>query len=74
MKTPNYVLDEDFSIPYGHHDVKVLPAGTFVRPIETCYVPKHIKDENKWFNEKTDCYCYTRIGIIVIPKKYVRKV
>lgn len=74
MKTPNYVLDSDFNIPYGHHDVKTLPAGSFVRPLEFIYVPQHIKDENKWFNEHNDVYCYTKIGIIAIPKHQVREV
>lgn len=73
LPTPNYVLTKEHS--FGRDGNKLL-AGTFVRPIALCYVPSHIIEhpDNKWFNSDTEEYYYTRVGIIKIPKDYVRKV
>lgn len=71
LPTSNYVLEQDFKIDNS----KVLPAGSFVRPIRYYYVPKHIKDEYPWTSEEgTQTFCYTYYGIVAIPTEYIRKV
>lgn len=55
-------------------DPKVLPVGAFVRPIQLSYIPQHVLDNNKYnYDHKLDIYCYTRFGIIPIPKSYMRE-
>lgn len=75
VKTPDYILEEKFvySSNYSSH---TLEAGYFVRPINYIYVPKHIIERPEWkyFNCDKDVFCYTRIGIVAIPKKLLRKV
>ena len=74
MKIEEYVLMTEHTINYGPYDVKVLPAGTFVKPIQPQYLPKHIKDCRTFsLMLKTDyIYCYTYYGIIPIPSNIIR--
>lgn len=77
MKTPDYVTSEDYKFIYNElWDKKVLPARTFVRPIELKYVPQHIKDSffHKFFDSKTEVYVYCSYGMIAIPIKLLRQV
>ncbi len=50
-------------------------AGTFVRPIDLKYVPKHITDDERWkyFDKNTDVFCYYSGGIVPIPKALIRE-
>jgi hypothetical protein len=75
MPTPNYVLTEEHAVSSGPYDTKTLPAGSFVRPIDPVYLPRHIteSDEYKYFSPERQIYCYTRIGIVAIPKYKVRR-
>ena len=75
IKTPNYALTEAHYIPMGSLDAKTLPAGSFVRPIETRYVPAHVLESKlgKTFDEKLEIMCYTRFGIVPIPKNIIRE-
>lgn len=83
MKTPNYVLIEDVQVNLGvasggwnmPADYKVLPAGSFVRPINYDYVPKHVLEDPKWknFNSEKEIFCYTKLGFIAIEKKMLRE-
>lgn len=74
-RTPNYVLDRPHTFYRGGHDSRTLPAGSFVRPIELKYVPAHILDDEqwRWFNKEREVFCFTRYGIIPIPKEYLRE-
>lgn len=79
MKTPNYMLKSEYKFASekgSGHDLRLLPAGAFVRPIQIQYVPKHvIKDERwRWFVPATEVFCYTSQGIIVIPKNLIREI
>lgn len=76
MSTPNYVLTEPVPFSSGHMDAKILDAGVFVRPIEYCYVPKHVIEDRRWkgFNKTTDVFVYCHHGIIAIPLKSIRRV
>lgn len=76
MATPDYVLVEEYVISTGPGDPLRLPRGTFVRPIEKQYVPKHILDDPryKYFTPETEMFIYCYFGIIVIRKELVRRV
>jgi hypothetical protein len=73
LPTPNYILTEQVTIGNGFSDPKILPAGTFVRPIDKRWVPKHVLDSNMWFNDKVEVFCYTRFGIVPIAQKMLRR-
>lgn len=77
MKTPNYVLTENFTF-YQHGwggDSRLLPEGASVRPIELYWVPKHVLEHKRWesFNKDTDVFVYCRYGFVAVPKKIVRE-
>lgn len=74
-RTPNYRLNSSVRITYSTHDTKIIEAGTFVRPIQLEYVPKHVTENPLWkgFDKEKDVFCYCSIGIISIPKKYVQE-
>lgn len=76
MKTPNYVLMEDVSYTKGVYSSGMLPKGTFVRPVELGYMPKHVVDDERWrwFNKEKDVFVYCSIGFIVVPKSSLREV
>ncbi len=70
-KTPDYKLNEDFS--FGPmNDQRTLPAGSFVRPVEDRYVPKHLLDDKtQAHNPKLDWWCYSRYGFLSIPRNKI---
>lgn len=74
-RTPNYILTEEHTYSLGVSDYRTLEAGTFVRPIELHYVPKHITEDrsHREFNKETQIYCYCRYGIVAIPRKIIRE-
>jgi len=76
MKTPDYVLSVNFKKLDSNWDSVTIPAGTFVRPISECYVPKHVKENHMNMQMRTpdDVYCYTPMGIILIPLAIIRRV
>lgn len=78
VRVPTYITTEDISIKNGQygHDSKILPKGSFVKPLHYDYVPKHVKENKTWafFDKKTDVFAYTHFGIIAIPKNYIREV
>lgn len=75
-RIPDYVTTEDYSFNYDRYDSKVLPAGSFVKPIHLAYVPKHVLEREMWkaFDKKTEVFCYTKLGIMCIPKNLIREV
>lgn len=78
LPTPNFVLDQDYETQVKGAS-KTLPAGSFVRPIDIYYVPKHIIEQDEEqpyvfrFRADSDLWCFTHYGILKIPKKLVRK-
>lgn len=70
MKTPDYVLTDVFTYKDG-----TLPAGTFVKPIQYCYLPQHVKDDGRWgyVSLEDNVFCYCSLGIVPIPRKIVRQ-
>ncbi len=72
MALPTYITNEDFPIAQN----KVLPVGSFVKPIDEYWLPKHIKDkpEHIWINRDKEIYCYCHFGIVILPIKIIRKV
>jgi hypothetical protein len=75
LPTPNYVTIEDIKITQGIWNEKIIPSGTFVRPIYIGYVPKHVLDapDNKWFVENKEVFAYTPMGIHILPLAKIRK-
>lgn len=75
--TPDFCLTEDTQVAEaGGWETKTLAAGTFIRPIDYYYVPKHIRDaeENRWFSADKEAFCYTPLGIKLIDKNKFRRV
>ncbi len=76
-RTPTYILTDSVVVaaPGNARDAKTLPQGSFVSPIGLAYVPKHVLDDetNRWFNQDTHVFCFTRLGIVSIAKCYVRE-
>lgn len=75
-RAPDYALMEDFTYKVGLWESKVMPAGTFLRPVELCYVPKHVVDDSRWsrYDKINDIFCYSSYGFIPIPRKLIRQV
>ena len=82
LPTPNYVTIEDIEYPKkGSSGIMfngwdILRAGTFARPIDKSYVPKHVLEDERWnyFKEEVHYYCYTSAGFVVIRKDKLRPV
>ena len=84
-RTPNYVTSEDHSywdngasasgpnMLWTPNSIHTLPAGTFARPIEVPYLPSHIEVSPN-FDPKVEVYCYTRMGILKLPRSILREV
>lgn len=82
MRVPNHKLNEEYifhrTVPTGSYsstrsDPLVLPAGSFVRPIRQEYLPYHILND-KYFQDYLKpeyVFCYTRYGLLPIPKKII---
>jgi hypothetical protein len=75
MKTPNFRMTEPHSLPGEKMGEYSLTTGDFVRPIIIDYVPKHVVDDGRWrgFNKDTEIFCYTKKGIVPIPKHKVKE-
>jgi hypothetical protein len=61
-------------------DQKILPSGSFVRPIAFCYLPEEIRNKEldkvvySRINLDNFVFCYTHYGIIVISRDILRKI
>lgn len=77
MSTPDHVLTQKWEWRIGPSDTMTLPPGTFVRPIEIQYVPKHVLEDDKWkfFGASlSGCvYCYSSLGIIPVSLDIIRR-
>lgn len=77
VKTPDYVLIEDYVVIISNTDRRVIPVGSFVQPIDEYYLPKHIKDSDDYkfqIGPSRFIWAYTRYGIVRIPKSLLRRV
>lgn len=74
MKIPEYRTIEDCMVFVDGKESKKLLKGSFVKPIEFCYIPQHIKDRPgvKRYNTQTDVYCYTQFGLVSVPRVNLR--
>lgn len=74
-KTPNFVTIKEYTFLKSYFNEKVLPAGTFVRPISLKYLPDHIKNtaDYLWFSDTKEMFVYCSMGIVCIPKDIVRQ-
>lgn len=76
MKVEDIVTKQEFSLHISVWDVKIIPAGTFVKPIELRYLPKHVVDDPRWneYDVEISVFCYTSYGIIPLPRSLLRTV
>lgn len=76
MRTPNYVLTAEHRISNYPHDDIILTKGMFVRPVDKYYLPKHVKESSafRWHSEEKEVFCYTSVGIVCVPKEFIRMV
>lgn len=76
MKTPDYVLTEEINILDERWNKIPIPSGTFMRPIDFRYVPKHVIDNplHRWFNKDTEVFCYCYMGIVIVDISKIREV
>lgn len=73
IKTPNYVLVSELIVSIDFRSSKVLPEGSFVRPIDPRWIPKHIAEMYPGFDKVNQVFAYTHYGIVVIPKTLMRQ-
>lgn len=74
MRITEYILSEDMVVDQSNN--KTLPAGSFVKPIDPYWLPQHIKDTSnfKWMNKETQVFCYTALGMVLIPWEKLRAI
>ena len=79
LATPNYLTTASINILDGSGGTQTLPVGSFVRPIDPYYLPKHIKEKASgtgftWgVNLGTHSWYFTHYGIVILPINIVRK-
>lgn len=74
-KVPEFITTEDYK--FGPlNDERVLPKGSFIKPIDVYYLPKHCYNypTTMYYNKDRDVFIYCRFGIITIPKKLVLEI
>lgn len=76
LPTPNYVTTVDITCVHGVTGSKILPAGTFVRPVHIYYIPKHVKDDERWdyYVDGQFEFYYTPLGFMLIDIEKIRKI
>jgi hypothetical protein len=76
LPTPNYITMLEYVVGRHTFDEKVLPVGTFVRPIDPVYLPDHTKETSdyKWFDNKKEVFVYCSCGIVLLPLSLIRRV
>jgi hypothetical protein len=75
-RTPDYLTTQDIELTADWTDKLIIPAGSFVQPMDYGYVPKHCRDSkfNRGYDKNIHWFCYTRFGIFVLPKAMIRAV
>lgn len=75
MRLPEYQTTADHAHNLTAQDQSTLPAGSFVIPLELCYVPKHVRDDRSrpYHDKEKNVYVYCRYGIVSIPKALIRR-
>jgi len=77
IRVAEFITDEDCSVLKNDMWEKMtIPKGTFVKPIEVCYLPKHIKDGRlfKLVDFNDEVYVYSSYGIHPILRKSLRRI
>jgi hypothetical protein len=76
MKVPDYTLTEAYAWDIGPQDKRSLPAGSFVKPVDTRYVPAEVREKwrksdiHRMYDDLT--FAYTHFGFILVPRKLLR--
>jgi hypothetical protein len=73
-KTPNYCLASAYTIHLGLADSRVLPAGSYISPVQNKYLPRHVLDNPVWEIYGPEyVFCYTKYGFVPIPQNLIRE-
>lgn len=75
MRIQEYITNADYKVWLGSESI-ILTAGSHVKPMNYYYVPKHIKDDDRyrWFDKNTQVFCYCYMGIIALPRHIIEEV
>ena len=75
-RAPTYITMVDHKIMNEVWEEKILPSGSFVKPIHDIWLPKHIKDSSfyRFIDYEKDTYVYCHFGIISIPWDIIREI
>ena len=66
MKTPDYMLKEDFIYIHGNSSTTTVEKGSLVSIVEWRWLPKHIKEYA--YDQTQRVYCQTKYGLICMPR------
>lgn len=67
------MIDQEVIVASDRWGSKVLPVGSFIRPLQLTYVPQHIIDKFPGFDKERQVFAYTKYGIVPVPKSIVRE-
>ena len=56
------------------HNSLILEAYNFIVPINPNYVPGHLYDKFPLHYDISDIFCYTRYGIISLPRDIIERI
>jgi hypothetical protein len=73
ITTEDYEYSKNPDSTYG--EKKTLPKGSFIKPIWHRYVPKDIREQERWkgMSMDTHTFAFTSFGIILILKNIIRE-
>lgn len=74
MRIKSHLTTEDYTFSRGQ-EMKTIPAGSYVKILSKKYVPKEVISAYQWkiMDPNSEVFCYTKYGIISIPKKILRE-
>ncbi len=74
IQSADYTLSDDVVIRVDVHDSITVPKGSFLKPFTLRWVPKHVKERWPFHDDKVEVFCYTKYGILPLPRAKVCKV
>lgn len=75
-RTPNFRTTSDYSLTTGPYESKNIPGGSYVRPINTRWVPQHVLDDERWkhYHNSRYIFCHTKYGTYPLPVTILEEV
>lgn len=77
MKVPEFWLISDYQFiepgTSGQGQLLLIPQHSFVKPIwNLAFVSKETR--STWIIDKDDVFCFTKFGLVPIPRKYIAEI